>query len=98
VIGPAIVTIKGRQPILFPNIPFGIFGAVTCYLILHRDTHGHRAIETITHPAAALPGWRRELRRVLAWVVVWNCAYLMFLTVPVMAARFLWGEPNSLVP
>lgn len=98
VIGPAIVTAKGQQPILFPNIPLGIFGAVTCYLMLRRDNRGHPTFETITRPAHTLPGWQRESRRALAWIAVWNCTYLLFLTGPVVATRLLWGRPDSFVP
>ncbi len=98
VVGPAIVTAKGQQPILFPNIPFGIFGAVTSYLILKQDAAGHPAFEALTRPGSAAPGWRRETRRALAWAIVWNLSYLIFLTGPVVATRLIWGVPNAIVP
>jgi hypothetical protein len=98
VIGPALVTAKGQQPILYPNIPFAIFGGVMCYLILRTDQYGQPTFEHLTRAGQVPPGPGRELRRVLAWVILWNSCYWIFLSMPLIAIREAFGKPNPLVP
>jgi xanthine/uracil/vitamin C permease (AzgA family) len=98
VMGPALVTAKGQQPILYPGIPFGLFGGVTCYLILQKDAQGRPLFEQLTRAGAAAPGGSRESRRVLAWIIVWNVGYWLILCMPLIAIRESFGRPNILVP
>lgn len=98
VLGPAITTIKGQQPLLTQNIPFGIFGAVLCYLILKQDDQGKPTFERITHPERASTAWGREVRRAFAWVIVWNLCYWFLLCTPLIAIRLMFGPPSALVP
>ncbi len=98
VLGPAFQTEKGQQPILYPGIPFGLFGAVTCYLILQKDANGRPVFERLAKTERAPAGWRRQARRALSWIVTWNVSYWLFLCTPLIAIRLLFGQPNSLVP
>ena len=97
-LGPALITDKGRQPILYPGIPFGIWGAVLCYLIMHRDDTGHPRFERLTSSLKFAQGWKRESMRIVAWMVTWNLTYWLLLSAPLIALREFFGQPNALVP
>lgn len=96
-IGPVITTAHGLQPLLYPNTPFGVWGGVICMLILSQNALGRPQYESLFR-ANEVAGLRRELRRIVAWVVVWNITYWVFLCTPLIAMRILWGAPNALVP
>lgn len=98
VIGPALTTDAGQQPILYPGIPLGLFGAVTSYLILRQDSRGHPTFERWFRPDRFATAWKRESMRALSWVLVWNLSYWLLLTMPLIAIRELFGPPSALVP
>ncbi|MDB5985879.1 MAG: hypothetical protein JWR16_932 [Nevskia sp.] len=99
VIGPALTTAAGQQPILYPGIPFGLFGGVACYLILRQDAQGRPTFERLLlRPDRLPPGFGRETLRALSWVLVWNLCYWLLLCTPVIAIREIFGVPSTLVP
>jgi hypothetical protein len=98
VIGPALSTAKGQQPVLYPGIPFGLFGGVTCYLILQQDSAGRPRFERLLRPDRVPAGWKREALRALSWLLVWNASYWLLLCTPVIAIRELFGQASALVP
>lgn len=97
-IGPTWSTAVGQQPILYPNAPLGIFGAILTYFILRRGRDGHPQFEQLTHPERFAPGWSREGMRALSWIIVCNLAYWFAFSFPLIIVRELFGQPNSLVP
>ena len=98
IVGPALITEKGHQPILFPGINFGVWGAAMCYLILRQDAGGHSIIEKLTHPERFAPGWSRESMRAVAWAIGWNLSYWFLFSWPLIGIREFFGQPNPLVP
>ena len=96
-IGPVITTAHGLQPLLYPNLPFGIWGGVICALILSQTALGRPRFENIITNSHAT-GWRLQGLRAAVWVVVWNITYWLFLCTPLISMRLLWGAPNALVP
>lgn len=98
IIGPALLTGKGQQPILYPGIPFAIFGAIMCFLIQRHDASGFPRFERLTHPERVSSRWLREGLRAVAWIGIWNLCYWIFLCTPLIATRLLYGQPSQLVP
>jgi hypothetical protein len=68
------------------------------WLIDDRDDRGRPWFERLTRSGEEGPGWRREARRVAAWVLVMNATYLVTLIGPLVLVRELFGDPSSLVP
>ncbi|MFH2046703.1 MAG: hypothetical protein ABIK92_16345 [Pseudomonadota bacterium] len=97
-IGPALETGHALQPLLYPNIPFGIWGAVICFLILSQSANGRPKFESITKPDNFSAGWQRETARAIAWIFVWNVSYWLILCTPLIITRELLGRHNALVP
>lgn len=98
VIGPALSTAKGTMPLLWPGVPFAIWGGVITYLIGKRDANDFPGFERIVHAQEFKSSWRREGARALTWVVVFNLTYWLILCTPLILVRILFGTPNALVP
>jgi hypothetical protein len=85
------------MPLVYPNIPFGLFGAVTAFLIGWTNTEGRpRFEELLTKPR--LP---RGLDRYATRVGVdshFHVTYWIFLVAPLIGLRLSFGEPSALVP
>lgn len=97
-IGPVIHTDAGTMPLLYPNIPFGLFGAVTAFLIGWTNTEGRPRFEALIAKPGLPQGIRRDVRRALAWVLTFNVTYWLFLITPAIVMRLTFGEPSALVP
>lgn len=96
--GPALRTEAGAMPLLFPNIPFAIFGAVTSWLIASTDVAGRPKFERLLRSSATTPAVLREAKRALSWIVVFNLSYWLFLCTPLIVGRLLFGPSSVLVP
>ena len=97
-IGPVLHSEAGTMPLLYPNIPFGIFGAVTAFLIGWTNGDGRPRFEALIAKPVLPQGMRRDALRALAWVLVFNVTYWLFLITPTLIVRLAFGEPSALVP
>jgi hypothetical protein len=98
VFGPAQQVGGAYEPLVWPMIPFAIWGVVMCILLLRRDDEGRPSFERLTRPERHAPGFRREGMRALAWIIVWNVTYWFLLIMPVNLMREFFGHPHPLVP
>lgn len=96
--GPVLHSNAGTMPLLYPNIPFGLFGAVTAFLIGWTNEEGRPRFEALLAKPGLLQGLKRDLLRALAWVLTFNVAYWLFLITPMLIIREIWGDASSLVP
>jgi len=97
-IGPVISTAHGLQPLLYPNIPFGIWGGVICALILMHTKEGRPGFENLFKTVNVTARLQAQSLRALSWIIVWNITYWLFLCTPLIVMRLLWGAPSTLVP
>lgn len=97
-VGPALHSEAGTMPLLYPNIPFGLFGAVTAFLIGWTNARGRPRFEALIASPDLPRGIRRDTLRVLAWVLMFNVTYWLFLVTPCILIRLAFGEPSTLVP
>jgi hypothetical protein len=99
VIGPSVVTRSGGlEPLLWPAVPFAIYGGLMLCSLLKLDATGQPWLLGHAHAERLLPGLKREVGRALAAVVYWNFMYWFFMTLPVNLGRELFGGPSKLVP
>lgn len=97
-LGPALQTEAGRMPLLYPNIPFGLFGAVTAFLVGWTNTEGRPRFEAVIARPGLPQGVKRDVLRALAWILTFNVTYWLFLVTPTILVRIAFGEPSTLVP
>jgi hypothetical protein len=97
-IGPVLHTDAGTMPLLYPNIPFGIFGAVTAFLIGWTTAEGRPRFEVLVAGPGLPQGIKRDALRAIAWVLTFNVTYWLFLVTPTVVLRLTLGEPSALVP
>ena len=97
-IGPVLHGDAGTMPLLYPNIPFGLFGAVTAFLIGWTDQEGRPHFEALVAKPGLPQGLKREVLRAVAWVLTFNVTYWVFLITPAIVLRLTLGEPSTTVP
>lgn len=97
VIGPALESPKGRLPLIFPLL-IGLWAGWFVALLARRDGDGFMPHEIRLGVTAHPAGWRRELRRVWAMIVLFQLTFLLINTAPAILGRMLFGGPSLLVP
>ena len=97
-IGPVLHSDAGTMPLLYPNIPFGIFGAVTAFLIGWTNSEGRPRFEALIAKPGLPQGLKRDVLRAVAWMLTFNVTYWLFLITPTIVVRLIFGEPSALVP
>jgi hypothetical protein len=97
-LGPVLHTEAGTMPLLYPNIPFGLFGAVTAFLIGWTNAEGRPRFEAVIAKPKLPKGIRRDALRALAWILTFNVTYWLLLVTPTIVVRLAFGEPSALVP
>jgi hypothetical protein len=97
-VGPVLHSDAGTMPLLYPNIPFGLFGALTAFLIGWTNAEGRPRFEALVAKPGLAPGPKRDVLRVVAWVLTFNITYWLFLITPTIVLRLTLGEPSPLVP
>ena len=97
-IGPVLHSDAGTMPLLYPNIPFGLFGAVTAFLIGWTNQEGRPRFEALIAKPDLPRGIKRDALRALAWTLTFNVTYWLFLITPMLIAREVSGDPSPLVP
>jgi hypothetical protein len=97
-IGPVLRTDAGTMPLLYPNIPFGLFGAVTAFLIGWTNAEGRPRFEALIAKPGFPQGIKRDALRAVAWILTFNVTYWLFLVTPTLVLRLTLGEPSALVP
>jgi len=97
-IGPVLHSDAGTMPLLYPNIPFGLFGAVTAFLIGWTNQEGRPRFEALIAKPDLPRGIKRDALRALAWILTFNVTYWLLLITPMLIVREIWGDPSSLVP
>ena len=97
VIGPALETEKGRLPLIFPTL-LGLWAAYFVAKLCKRDIDGFWPHEVKMGVAAKPAGWRRELARIWAMIVLFQVSFFIFNIGSAMLGRALFGGPSLLVP
>jgi hypothetical protein len=97
-LGPVLHTTAGTMPLLYPNIAFGLFGAVTASLIGWTNEEGRPRFEALIAKPGLPQGVRRDVLRAVAWMLTFNVTYWLFLITPTLMLRLTLGEPSTLVP
>ena len=97
VIGPALETEKGRLPLIFPAL-LGLWAAYFVAKLAKRDADGFWPHEVKMGIAAKPAGWRRELARIWAMIVLFQVSFFIFNIGSAMLGRALFGGPSLLVP
>jgi hypothetical protein len=97
VIGPALESPKGRLPLIFPLL-LGLWAGWFVRLLAQRDSDGFMPHE-LRHGIPLRPaGWRRELARTWAMILLFQLTFFVFNTAPPIIGRLLFGAPSLLVP
>lgn len=96
--GPSIVFASTAISLVHPLIIFTIYGVVAAYILSDRDDNGHARFESVFRVKSVRPGWRRESVRLLAYVVVMNLTFFVFMSIPMIVVRELFGHANAFVP
>ncbi|MDB5687551.1 MAG: hypothetical protein JWR77_2140, partial [Rhizorhabdus sp.] len=98
-IGPVLRTpAGGSEPLLWPGVPFALFGSLLVYSLVRVDGDGHPTYLRLARPDRCEPGIKRETVRAGASMLWWNLIYGLFMTIPVNLGRELFGHPSLLVP
>lgn len=97
VIGPALTSAKGRLPLIFPLL-LGLWAGWFVALLARRDADGFMPHEVRRAIPGLAPGWRRELARVVAMIVLFQLTFFVLNTAPPIVGRLLFGAPSVLVP
>jgi hypothetical protein len=97
-VGPVLHSDAGTMPLLYPNISFGIFGAVTAFLIGWTNAEGRPRFEALIAKPGLPQGVKRDALRAVAWILTFNVTYWLFLITPTIVLRLTLGEPSAIVP
>jgi Spirocyclase AveC-like len=97
-VGPVIESNAGTMPLLIPNVPFGLFGAVTAFLIGWTNADGRPRFEALIARPGLAQGAKRDALRAVAWVLAFNVTFWFLNVIPCMLIRIAFGEPSTLVP
>lgn len=97
VLGPAIESARGKLPVIF-DVTLGLWAATMVAFLATRDADGLRWHERKLGVTATMTGWRREMRRTVAIIVLFQLTFLVFNTLPPILGRLLFGGPSLLVP
>jgi hypothetical protein len=96
--GPSIKFASTAISLVHPLILFTIYGVIVAYVLADRDERGHAMFESVFRVTSVHPGWRRESARLVAYVIAMNALYLVFMSIPMILVRELFGHPNPFVP
>ncbi len=78
VFGPALHSARGTYPLVFPVLPFAVYGVAEALVLTWKDQNGLHMLEHITGAHKATVGIGKELRRVAAWVITMNGIFALF--------------------
>ncbi|MDX1487854.1 MAG: hypothetical protein R3268_06625 [Acidiferrobacterales bacterium] len=78
VFGPAIHSDRGSYPLIFPVVPFAVYGVIEALVLTWKDSQGRHMLEHLTGARRAPKGGGRELRRILAWIITMNTIFGLF--------------------
>jgi hypothetical protein len=96
ILGPAMESTRGNFPLLYPVLTFSGMMTITLLVIGARTPQGTPLVESWTG-VDRLTGTKRNVGRILTWVVTMNLCYLIFI-VPTVLIRLAFLPPDSLVP
>ena len=97
--GPTQVTANGGyEPLVWPMIPFGIYGALIAYYLMKHDANGHPTFLGLGRPERHAPGVKRELVRAVTSMAWWNAMYWFGFTMWINLIRDLFLPASTLVP
>lgn len=95
-VGPAMQSTRGNFPLLYPVLTFSAMMTVTLLVIGAKTPQGTPLVECWAR-VHSLTGTKRNIGRILTWIVTMNICYLIFI-VPTVLVRLAFLPPNSLVP
>jgi hypothetical protein len=97
--GPTVTTANGgNEPLVWPMIPFAIFGAVVAYYLSKLDANGHPTYLQLGRPERFAPGRRRETVRALTAIIWWNAMFWFAFTAPLNLVRDLFLPTTPYIP
>jgi hypothetical protein len=96
--GPSIKFASTAISLVHPLLIFTIYGVIAAYVLANRDEDGHAKFESVFRAQAVRLGWRRESVRLIAYIVTMNVMFLVFMSIPMIVVRELFGHPNPFVP
>ena len=97
--GPSQLTANGgHEPLVWPMIPFSIYGAATAYFLSRLDEDGHPTYLRIGRPERFRPGIHREAVRALTAIVWWNAMFWFAFNAPINLVRAFFLPASHLVP
>jgi len=97
VIGPALESVRGRLPVVFPAL-LGLWVAWFVARLARHDEDGFWPHEHRWGVATKPAGWRRELARAWAMIVLFQVSFFIINIAPAILGRALFGGPSALVP
>lgn len=97
VLGPALESARGRLPIVFPAL-LGLWVAWFVARLARRDENGFWPHEVRWGVPGKPAGWRRELTRAWAMIVLFQVSFFIVNIAPAILGRALFGGPSVLVP
>ncbi len=97
VIGPALTSERGQLPIVFPVL-LGLWAAGFVALLVPRDDQGLRWHERRLGVPSSPPGASRELKRLVAFILLFQVSFFVINIAPAIIGRLLFGGPSLLVP
>lgn len=97
VIGPAITSARGQLPVIFPVL-LGLWAAGLVALLTRRDALGLWWHERALGVAAVTPGFRRELARTGAFILLFQVSTFAINIAPAIVGRLAFGGASALVP
>ena len=97
-VGPSWSSSRGSLSFVWPALPFVLFAVCLALLLDHTDDRGFYRVEVIAGASRVGAGWRRESRRLVAWIVTMNVLIFVFQPLVLCIGRSLFLHGSSYVP
>lgn len=101
-VGPTIRYGHTNMPLLHPLLVFTVYGTLVAYLFARaapqQGPNYKPQFESLAGVDRLPARWRRETARLGLYVVVMNMMFFVFMSIPMIAIREIWGHANPYVP
>tara|TARA_R110000772_G_scaffold268731_1_gene398310 strand:+ start:14338 stop:15165 length:828 start_codon:yes stop_codon:yes gene_type:complete len=96
--GPYASAQYADYPLIWPTVTLVAFSIAIIYLLRARNSNGYWWHERLLNIDKMTAGASSGLARIGAFVLAFNIACLVFVTIPCIAVRLIWGVDSHLVP
>jgi hypothetical protein len=96
--GPVAQATYSQYPLLWPALGLAFWAVILVWLMTLRDQGGYWWHERLVGLDRMESGIRQGFARVAAFVLMYNVSCLIFVTLPCVLARILFGVDNLLIP